>query len=131
MAASHGPTQGIEAVTYNKVNIEWACRDSDFELNAWEHTQDPSEGHEDVEGGAELEFSVTVSVPAGVTAGKRCVALVVADEVSICTALWVEESVTVWGMLLRSSPVCLFKAGKKTLLKRVSTTANTARHRAS
>ncbi|CAB1104564.1 unnamed protein product [Ectocarpus sp. CCAP 1310/34] len=74
---------GIEAVTYNKVDIEWACRDSDFELNAWEHTQSPSEGYEDVEGGAELDFSVTVSVPAGVTAGKRCVALVVADEVLI------------------------------------------------
>ncbi|CAM9481299.1 unnamed protein product, partial [Ectocarpus sp. 12 AP-2014] len=74
---------GIEAVTYNKVDIEWACRDSDFELNAWEHTQSPGEGHEDVEGGVELEFSVTVSVPAGVTAGKRCVALVVADEVLI------------------------------------------------
>ncbi|CBJ30578.1 conserved unknown protein [Ectocarpus siliculosus] len=75
--------EGIEAVTYNKVDIEWACRDSDFELNSWEHTQVPSEGHEDVEGGVELEFSVTVSVPASVTAGKRCVALVVADEVLI------------------------------------------------
>ncbi|CAM9263459.1 unnamed protein product [Ectocarpus sp. 13 AM-2016] len=75
--------EGIEAVTYNKVDIEWACRDSDFELNSWEHTQVPIEGHEDVQGGVELEFSVTVSVPASVTAGKRCVALVVADEVLI------------------------------------------------
>ncbi|CAN0055373.1 unnamed protein product [Ectocarpus sp. 4 AP-2014] len=75
--------EGIEAVTYNKVDIEWACRDSDFELNGWEHTQSPSGGHEDVGGGVELEFSVTVSVPASVTAGKRCVALVVADEVLI------------------------------------------------
>lgn len=74
-------TQGIEGVKYKKIDVEWACRDSAFELNAWTHTQSPSSGYEDVDGGAELEFSVTVSVPAGVTAGIRCVALVVADEV--------------------------------------------------
>eukprot|EP00903_Cladosiphon_okamuranus_P013013 g12142.t1 len=74
---------GIEEVQYKKIDVEWACRDSSFELKSWTHTQSPSSGYENVDGGVELEFTVTVSVPSGVKAGIRCVALVVADEVLI------------------------------------------------
>lgn len=72
---------------HKKIGIEWACRDGSRELNPWGHTtQSPRAGfYEDVSGGAELVFDVTVYVPAAVAAGIRCVALVVADEkVCVC-----------------------------------------------
>lgn len=61
------------------MDIRWACRDSDFEDNAWAHVE--SDGFENVSGGAEVEFTVSVSAPAGIAAGIKCVALVIADEV--------------------------------------------------
>lgn len=74
--------QGAEASKHKKVEIEWACRDGIKELNSWTHTtQSPGPGfYEDVPGGAELVFDVSVSAPAAVAAGIRCVALVVADK---------------------------------------------------
>lgn len=62
---------------YNSVDVEWACRDD--EENKWTHNY--PESIDDVPSGTEMEFTVTATVPAGVTAGIRCVALVIADEV--------------------------------------------------
>lgn len=83
ISAALDATQAIDKVAYKKIDIEWACRDSDFEKKAWTHTQSPPEGFEDIEGDQELDFTVSVTVPSKVTAGIRCVALVVADEVSM------------------------------------------------
>lgn len=64
---------------YNVVDVEWACRDSDFEESVWTHTQ--TDAYEAVQGDTDLEFTVSVTAPAGVRAGIKCVALVIADEV--------------------------------------------------
>ncbi|CAN0271836.1 unnamed protein product, partial [Ectocarpus sp. 12 AP-2014] len=55
--------QGLEDVTYNSVDVEWACRD-DGE-NKWTHNY--PESMESIPSGTEMEFTVTVTVPAGVT----------------------------------------------------------------
>eukprot|EP00752_Nemacystus_decipiens_P002185 g2080.t1 len=70
--------QGLEGVQYSKVEVEWVCADS-----SWTVTVDPSSGYDDVDGGAMLDFTVTVSVPAGAAAGTTCAANVVADEVLV------------------------------------------------
>lgn len=64
-------------MVYNSVEVEWACRDDG--LKKWTHNY--PESIPNVPSGTEMEFTVTVTVPAGVTAGIRCVALVIADEV--------------------------------------------------
>lgn len=81
-----GTSQGVEEVKYNVVGVEWACRDNDFEENVWTHTQ--TDAYENVQGGVDLEFTVSVTAPAGVRAGMKCVALVVADEVSPLLVQW-------------------------------------------
>ncbi|CAN0316151.1 unnamed protein product [Ectocarpus sp. 6 AP-2014] len=70
--------QGFAGVQYSKVWVEWVCEDS-----SWSVTVDPSSGYENVDGGAILDFTVTVSVPAGATVGTSCAANVLADEVLV------------------------------------------------
>ncbi|CAN0426046.1 unnamed protein product [Ectocarpus sp. 12 AP-2014] len=70
--------QGFAGVQYSKVRVEWVCEDS-----SWSITVDPSSDYENVDGGATLEFTVTVSVPAGTTVGTSCAANVLADEVLV------------------------------------------------
>lgn len=72
------PIQGLAGVQYSKVEVEWVCEDS-----SWTLTVDPSSGYDDVDGGATLDFTVTVSVPAGAAAGTSCAANVVADGVLV------------------------------------------------
>lgn len=68
--------QGLAGVQYSKVEVEWVCEDS-----SWVVAVDPSSGYDNVDGGTMLDFTVTVSVPAGATAGTSCAANVLADEV--------------------------------------------------
>lgn len=68
--------QGLAGVQYSKVDVDWVCADS-----SWTLTVDPSSGYDNVDGGAMLDFTVTVTVPAGATAGTTCTANVLADEV--------------------------------------------------
>lgn len=68
--------QGLEGVTYQKVKVDWACDDS-----TWTLAVDPSSGYDDVDSGAVLDFTVTVSMPAGGLVGTTCSTNVLADEV--------------------------------------------------
>ncbi|CAM9939491.1 unnamed protein product, partial [Ectocarpus sp. 4 AP-2014] len=68
----------LEAIQYSKVAAEWVCEDS-----SWTFTADPSSGYDDVEGGESLDFTITVTVPAGTTAGTSCTANVLADDVLV------------------------------------------------
>lgn len=70
--------QGLAGVQYSKVEVDWACED-----NSWTLTVDPSSGYDDVDGGANLDFTVTVTVPADATAGTSCAANVLADGVLV------------------------------------------------
>ncbi|CAM9655002.1 unnamed protein product [Ectocarpus sp. 13 AM-2016] len=70
--------KGFASVQYSKVRVEWVCEDS-----SWSITVDLSSDYENVDGGATLEFIVTVSVPAGSTVGTSCAANVLADEVLV------------------------------------------------
>lgn len=70
--------QGLAGVQYSKVEVDWVCEDS-----SWTLTVDPASGYDDVDGGASLDFTVTVTVPAGATAGTSCSANVLADGVLV------------------------------------------------
>ena len=79
MSPNVGPLQGIADSSFNVVEVQWACRDT-FGDAAWQ--REDSGAMTDVEGGSEVEFTLTVSAPDDLEAGVKCVALVVADEVT-------------------------------------------------
>lgn len=72
------------------MEVQWACRDS-FGDDAWGHNDDGPQ--EDVNGGAPITFTVSVTAPKDLEAGVKCVALVVADEVRETQRGWVFFSI--------------------------------------
>lgn len=73
------PLQGIPDSSFNVVDVQWAWRDF-FGGAAWQ--REYSGAVTDIEGGSEVELTLTVSAPSDLEAGVKCVALVVADEVT-------------------------------------------------